>query len=354
MDLSILIKILLNDHETVIIPGLGAFVSVYKPAVIRENDIIPPGKEIRFFHQIKSNDGLLAMHIARSKKISYDDAFKRIERASSKIIYELDKGEKVAFGDLGEFYYNENGEIEFTKFESSALISPAGFEPVFLDDVIETPEETRAEQVVESESFVAEESEIEAVEVEQNLPEQEEIIQKEVLDEDLHETETPEPQIPLSDNEEPAERKKSIAWLWISLLIVAILVVAFFFIKERMVTPKNAEPSEITVEVAQPEVTKTDSIQPAADTVAAAVVQPPVTSSALKYHLVGGGFKSEGNAIKYIDQLEEKGIEGTLLGQNGSLFLVGIASFNTKEEAIAELNRRAQQDPDWKLWVYQK
>ncbi len=85
-----------------------------------------------------------------------------------------------------------------------------------------------------------------------------------------------------------------------------------------------------------------------------AVSQPLTTTSTPKYHLVGGGFKSEENAAKYINRLKEKGIEGTQLGQKGKIFLVGIASYNTEEEALTELNRRMHENPEWKLWVYKK
>ena len=42
-----------------------------------------------------------------------------------------------------------------------------------------------------------------------------------------------------------------------------------------------------------------------------------------------------------------------MLGKKGSLFLVGIASFETEKEAYNELNRRTRENPGWELWVYQ-
>lgn len=358
MDLSILIKVLLNDNETVIIPGFGAFISVYKPAVIRETDIIPPGKEIRFFHQIKNNDGLLAMQIARSKKISYDDAFKRIERATSKIIYELDKGEKVTFGELGVFSYNENGEIQFTQFQTDEPVLSAGFEPVSLEDITETQEETKAEQVIVPEPVDIEKPGLKTEDTvtEQELSAGEVAIQEEQIDEMKLETEKVVFQIPVAEPTKPdvKEKKKSFAWLWILLAVGAIIIfVILFLVNEKKTTNVEDHSQDLKTETVQQEAVASDSIQ-SADTMTTTASQPLTTSSIPKFHLVGGGFKSEENAVKYINRLKEKGIEGTLLGQKGKIYLVGIASFDTEQEAFNELNRRMHENPEWKLWIFQK
>jgi hypothetical protein len=333
---------------------------VYKPAVIRETDIIPPGKEIRFSHQITNNDGLLGMHIARSKKISYDDAFKRIERATSKIIYQLDKGEKVAFGDLGEFSYNENGEIQFTMFVNAEPVLPAGFEPVSLEDITEIQEEVPVEQVVVPEPVADSETESVIAETvaEQELPAAKETIQEEQKEtiQSITEPEVVQQPVTEPENATAPEKKKSIFWIWILLAFVAVVIIVFFLQTKNKQASTNteSESQDIKVEVIQPETVHRDTIQPA-DTVPATVVQQQViSSSSPKFYLVGGGFKSEENAVKFINRLKEKGIEGTLLGQRGTIYLVGIASYNTEEEAFAELNRRTRENPEWKLWVYSK
>lgn len=360
MDLSILIALLLKDNETVIIPGFGAFVSVYKPAVIKENEIIPPRKELRFFHQIKNNDGLIAMHIARSKKISFDDAFKRIEKATSKIVYQLDKGEKIVFGELGEFSYNENSEIVFTQYETGNPLIIDGFEPVSLEDVTETPEEVTVEQltapvteVVEEVSntdgntigeqlVVTEEEPAQLIDSEKEKPESAPVVNLET------------PVVKPAKAEEP-RKKNNAVWIWI-LLVIAVVVIAIFILLNKNDEQQTGADSKIQTqkaETAQPAAITPDTIQPS-DTVNVEVSQPQTNTSSEKYYLVGGGFSNEENAMKYINQLKEKGIEGILLGQKGKLFIVGIASFNSESEAYNELNRRMRENPDWKLWVYKK
>ena len=353
MDLTSYITALLSDNDTVIIPGFGAFISVYKPAVIKENEIIPPGKELKFFPQIKNNDNLLAMQIARAKKISYDDAFKRIERATAKIILQLDKGEKVVFGDLGEFSYDENGIIQFTHYQTENPITQVGYEPVSLEDVVETPEE-----IVSNEETAVEEKTTE------EIPEAESVETNQIENEiPLDVSSQPEPidlqKFKKADYEENHEvvtepkKKKNFVWVWILLVVIIIGAALFFFLTDKKQSPQNNNQlsQEVKKEQVLPEPAKTDSIRPADST---AISQPPSTIPAARFHLVGGGFKNEENAVKFIEQLKSKGIEGKLLGQKGKVFLVGIASFNSESEAYNELNRRMRENPEWKLWVYEK
>lgn len=353
MDLTSYITALLSDNDTVIIPGFGAFISVYKPAVIKENEIIPPGKELKFFPQVKNDDNLLAMQIARAKKISYNDAFKRIERATAKIILQLDKGEKVVFGDLGEFSYDENGIIQFTHYQAEKPIAQAGYEPVSLDDVIETPEEiTPIQEPVPEEQTTEENPEVKSSEPDQIVNEipQVENLQSEPID---------LLKFKKADYEDHPEviaepkKKKNFVWLWILVAVIIVgAILYFFFAGKKQVTENNNRLSqEIKKEQVLPETPKTDTVQPAGSS---DISQPPAVVPAIQYHLVGGGFKSEENALKFIDQLKSKGIDGKLLGQKGKVFLVGIASFNTETEAYNELNRRMRENPEWKLWVYEK
>ncbi|MCA1760048.1 MAG: SPOR domain-containing protein, partial [Bacteroidales bacterium] len=77
-------------------------------------------------------------------------------------------------------------------------------------------------------------------------------------------------------------------------------------------------------------------------------------STETKYYLVGGGFEKEENAEKFIVRLKERGIKGYMIGQKGNLYLVGIGSFNTSNEAYNSLNDLVKKYPDWNLWVYKK
>ena len=52
---------LLFEHDCVIVPGLGGFITNYKPAIIhpQHHTFHPPSKQIIFNAALNSNDGIL-------------------------------------------------------------------------------------------------------------------------------------------------------------------------------------------------------------------------------------------------------------------------------------------------------
>ncbi len=84
MDISLHISSLLFEHECVVVPGLGGFVSNYSPARIHpvQHLFQPPSKTILFNPELKNNDGLLAKFIAENEKTSFYDALAIINEIS--------------------------------------------------------------------------------------------------------------------------------------------------------------------------------------------------------------------------------------------------------------------------------
>ena len=72
---------LLYRYQCVTVPGFGAFLTETKSAQWHEvsNTFFPPKKLISFNSQLKNNDGLLANHIAKAEKTTYEVAVSAIE-----------------------------------------------------------------------------------------------------------------------------------------------------------------------------------------------------------------------------------------------------------------------------------
>lgn len=107
---------LLYRHQCVIVPGFGAFLTELQSAEIQEatHSFYPPKKVISFNAYLKSNDGLLANHIAQSEKMGYDAAVTFIENEVISWKTKLQQSEKVTLNTIGDFSLNQDKNIVFT------------------------------------------------------------------------------------------------------------------------------------------------------------------------------------------------------------------------------------------------
>jgi nucleoid DNA-binding protein len=80
------------------------------------------------------------------------------------------------------------------------------------------------------------------------------------------------------------------------------------------------------------------------------IVAQPITE--MKYFIVGGSFKSEENANKYLEQLKQQGYSGKNLGVFKGLHRIAMKGFVTMEEAQKELNSIRYQNPQSGVWIH--
>ncbi len=397
MNLGQYIHQLLPENEIVIIPGFGAFVSNYKPAEILEEtgEIIPPSKEVTFNPKIRNNDGLLVGFIAENESISHFDALKRIEKERENIAYQLDKGEKVTLEETGVLFLNERQEIEFESFiRENLLLDSFGLEAVVPEEEIiseveeskpeepvafETPPET--EEVPEIEDTQTPAEQTEPVETIEFLEEQtEEVIfseeqKTEIISEEVtgkkeplpEKKEEPELVAEILISEEPKEKKKK-GSLWFLLIFIPLIVAGIFVAKNNSDKKKTNEESQKNITIQEtpqignnePQANQStdDSLQNlVSDSTENIKPEPENTSRALfeeRFYLVGGSFKEEENAQKFIDQFDINGYEPFFMGQIGQFYFVGIGKYKTEREAVDAKNAFLKKIPDSGAWVYEK
>ncbi len=115
MDITAFIKELLFGHDCVIVPGFGGFIGNYTPAHIDKSSgtFYPPVKQISFNRNLNHNDGLLIGRISGSANINYGDARDMVEEFVGELRRKLEKGEKVVFDNIGKFFNNHEGSIQF-------------------------------------------------------------------------------------------------------------------------------------------------------------------------------------------------------------------------------------------------
>ncbi|MBT3382768.1 MAG: HU-CCDC81 and SPOR domain-containing protein [Prolixibacteraceae bacterium] len=346
------IRELILAHETVIIPGFGAFISNYKPAGFdSENDnILPPSKEISFNQKIRNNDGLLVGYIAESDGISHFDALKKIEKERENIIYQLDKGEKVTLENTGILFFDENHKIQFEPFQKdNLLLDSFGLEATSLKTTVAVDLEKE---------LVVKNDEPEIINSDNSIIETEPEIADQTIG-TIPEKETgklPEPK---------PEKEKKRSWLWYFLILIPIIIAGWFVITKEKNTPKDeVEIRDNSRSTIIPE--KMEKSIPTIDstgfltTDSTQFIEEKIDSTELPkpdspiYYLVGGSFKKEENADKYLQQLKKEGYEPFHFGKRGNFYIIGIGKYNSEEDASAAKNNFLKKNPGSGIWIFKE
>ena len=351
MNLGKYIYQLLREYDTVIVPGMGAFVSAYKPAQFDEaaDEIIPPSKAVSFNPSIKTNDGLLVGYVASKEGISTADAFDKLENERENVLLALDKGEKVLLENVGSLFYDARRQVQFEASEGENLLPDAfGLEATSLKE--------------ESEG--------------ETIPEREEEMKPENQEKE-NPGEEPAPNIPAPEaaftGGEGVPKKKGRGWLWFLLLLLPLIGAGIYFLKKDKFYPTE-KPENITtippadsfraeeVIAVPPDSVKKDSLPPSP---AGSVTKIPVDSVELvdqenylkpdttKYYLVSGSFQEKDNAKKHLEQLKEEGYNAFHLGKQGNFYIVGIDVFSNEQAAFDAQYDFLEKNPESGVWVYQ-
>jgi len=128
---------LLYDHECVVIPGLGGFITKNQSVTISEvtHSFSPPFKNVFFNVHLRANDGLLVNHVAQQEQIEYQLAKQRVDQFAFQCHNALKSGKRITFKNIGSLYLNPEKNIVFKQdtannydpnsFGLSSLVSPA-------------------------------------------------------------------------------------------------------------------------------------------------------------------------------------------------------------------------------------
>lgn len=121
---------LLFDHECVIVPGFGAFLTRYYSAEVNAatHMMRPPSRRLYFNRAIRENDGLLAKAISYTEDLSYDEALTAIGKKAQEWSAALKAGQKVVINGIGRLYVDEiSGKLQFSpSLENNFLTSAYG------------------------------------------------------------------------------------------------------------------------------------------------------------------------------------------------------------------------------------
>lgn len=311
---------LLYRYNCVMVPGLGAFLTQMKSAVIHgsTNAFYPPSKIISFNEQVVTNDGLLVSYMADIEKISYEEMLMKVLDTTAEWKRRLQNGEKLLFHNIGELKLNTAGKIQFQPHYSvNYLTSSFGLA-----------------------SFVS-------------VP-----VTREVLKEEVETIEEKIPFVFTPEQRKSGSLRPYLKYAAVGLLVLSLGLTSYRFINDRL------ERQQLAFEEAQEQVTKRiqeatffdveplelPSISLDVRTIKTKVVK---AKNVRTHHIVAGAFRFRTNADKKIRQLKRRGYNATYIGTNRhGLHMVNYDSYTDVDEALNALKavKRTQRDA-WLLSV---
>lgn len=300
MEINHYIKELLLLNDCVIIPEFGGFVANYKPATNENNRFFPPTKEIAFNNKLISNDGLLINHISQTEGISYFSARQKLDNFVEETLLNLERNRNIYFEGVGYLHYDSRENLQFEpQLKENLLIDSYGLPDFSYEKLYQRqiPKPAFKVEYREPVPVIFQKRKLKKLTV--AIP----LLMAMAL-------------IPMKNNKEYLS--KSDMGLWETL------------IESTPMIPAPAEEQNVA------------QFDPGASS--------PVTEE-FKYFIIGGSFKSEENANKYIEQLSAKGYTGKNLGIFKGLHRVAMKGFSTMEEAQKELNSILYQNPQSGVWI---
>lgn len=327
---------LLFVRDTVVVPGLGAFVKNPVSAKVNPvaNYFAMPSSEITFDANLREDNDLVINYISEKNEIPEDEARRLLTMFVSDCFNSLRAGKKVVLKDIGTLSYDWADDLVF---ESSDTLN-YNADAFGLSDFSPIP-------VVQSKSKDEIKAEIEKQQKDKNTP-------MTVDEQAVHEEE-----------EEP---ERGLGWLWILLALLLLVgigfglqyfkVVDFSQWLEHKEKPTEYEPWTVTfpaevqvwkTEQVVPEVVKNDTLtQPVVEI----VQEPELVKPEANIRIIAGCFAQEENAERLANGLRDKGYQYAFIEKRGSKWFVAYGRYATEAEADAALHEIRAKWND-KAWI---
>jgi len=292
------LKELLFDYDCVTIPGLGGFIMQSQPAKINrgKNRISPPSRYPSFNSLLNHDDGLLISAISRAEHISYRDAGSVISNFAENCKKRISSGEGIILGSIGELSSGPDGEIRFRPLNQlNFLAGVYGMDPLNLYPVSRPQDQTRV-------------------------------------------TRRPADRTPGQSRE---RKPAAVKWtLMVSVPVILFLLYGIIFPTsiQNLYTNYSGIVSDIGYPKGVPvPVLMTPEPNPVEKPVA---VVETVMPESPRYFIIGGCFKNEENAGKFLAELINRGFEAEKAGTNNRGHMrISYKSFADKASALPYLHK---------------
>ena len=322
---------LLYDHDTVIVPALGAFVRHDESAQVNviTNEFHRPSSSLGFDVSQREENPLLMEYLMLYGELSDEDARQQIAAFVADCYTKMREGEAVALEGIGTLSFNSFQEPLFDPDPSADFNADAfGLEDLEAQSVfrVEPIKEPTKEPIDEPEPAQGASDEDEG----------------EPLDDDTH---------------------RSLWWLWLLLLLIAAGGVALWYFKFRPVEPEPPvvlpdTPTVVTTdttEVAVPDTSSlvvVDTLPMVSPDTSTLIVEPATTlteevtgapvevvkpNPESKAFIVGGCFSVKENALNMAQEAFNQGCSEAFVMKRGEKFFVCYGQYPSNADAKAVL-----------------
>ncbi len=356
---------LLFVRDTVVVPGLGAFVK--KPTSAQVNPVANyfgmPSSQVIFDACLREDNDLVPNYIAEKNEIPEDEARRLLAMFVTDCFNNLKRGKKVVLNNIGTLYYDWAGDLAF---EQDKTIN-------YNADVFGLCDFT-SEPVLRSKTKDEIKAEIEQQQKDKNTPVT--VDEKTVHEHDNEDNKD-------EDEEFDDEDDRPRIWLWVLLGLLLLAGVGYglhyfkvidfskWFEKEQ---PAEFEPWTVilpeaktwetekvvpqeqvvdtVVELQQPVEEKQEQVQaPEQQPEQQPEQKPaPVVNSDANIRIIAGCFAQEENAVRLVNTLKDKGYTNAFYELRGSKWYVSFGRYATQEEANAAM-REIRKNTEYKAWI---
>jgi len=347
------IEELLHDHDCVIVPDFGGFITSKKPAYFNQftSVFFPATKRILFNKHLVFNDGLLSAKIAEKQSLSMAEAQQMLLEFKDDCFLRLNEEGRVEIERVGVLFFDKEKNIQFQQASTNFLKDSYGLSAISIEKLVSPVTKPKKETPVKIISRIEEQkvSEVAKPKVQkeskpkttkrygQLVP----LLMVPILAAGLYfgiQTEVPYNKLNIADinpfnpvyvQEYTPRTNQEFALIWENEDIITAKVV------DEVVPEK-----EIELEVIPAKIDST-------------FIKPIEFTAVKSYHVIAGCFSVKENADNLVEDWKRKGNESKIVDKKGSLYRVAIQSFATRKEAKQFL-ASTKQEEGISLWVLKK
>ncbi|MBP3472110.1 MAG: SPOR domain-containing protein [Paraprevotella sp.] len=336
------IEALLLKHDCVVIPQFGGFVTQRVASVRAEDEdlFLPPFRTVGFNPKLQANDGLLISSFMTTYRIDEAEAKKMLNQKVLTLRQSLLENGLCDFEGIGLFSQNEDGEIQFSPYESGAVCPAYYGLDAFEFPLLKPCSNTTVTVADEAEENHAEENNESHITIR---------INKRWINYAATAVAAVLLFILFSPTAENTGFDRQQMQMSTPLIPTALL--------QRLSTMEAAGMDTMAMEMAQPEITPenhkdipdTETVQPKATT---GQVEQLTEEPVAGYAVVVVSSVTEKNAGQYVENLKKRGIEGARVYKKGKMVRVIFDGFETEAAAYTQLNKLKHNYTDFETaWV---